>query len=202
MQKVSRVKFRFGFWFLLLPLFFGSCEETYAPKERGYPRFDLPAHSYVAYDEDHPYRFEVSRHAQVVPDTDRLSEPHWITIRYPSLAAEVQITYKPLMGDKQRLAEHIRDALTLVDKHNIKAQGIEEGKMITGTGEKGQVFSLSGQVPTQFQFYTTDSVHHFLRGALYFRTATANDSLAPSIQYISEDMLHLLKTLQWKTKGS
>ncbi len=197
MLKVSPIKFP---WLALLAavLLLPGCEEVYTPKERGYPRFDLPPHEYVPYDEDHPYRFEVSRHARVYPDTDRLTEPHWINIKYPSLSAEVQITYKPLSGDRQRLAEHIHDALKLVDKHNIKAYGVEHGKMVTGTGSQGQVFALSGQVPTQFQFYTTDSVRHFLRGALYFRTATENDSLAPAIQYISQDMIHLLKTLQWK----
>jgi hypothetical protein len=39
-----------------------------------------------------------------------------------------------------------------------------------------------------------------LRGALYFRTATANDSLAPVIEYIKADMIHLLNTLEWEAE--
>jgi gliding motility-associated lipoprotein GldD len=57
---------------------------------------------------------------------------------------------------------------------------------------------LSGEVPSQFQFYITDSTRHFLRGALYFPTATKNDSLAPIINYIKQDMIHLLNTTRWK----
>jgi gliding motility-associated lipoprotein GldD len=53
-------------------------------------------------------------------------------------------------------------------------------------------------VPSQFQFYVTDSTTHFLRAALYFRTALKNDSLAPVINYMKEDMLHMLETLEWK----
>ena len=49
----------------------------------------------------------------------------------------------------------------------------------------------------QFQFITTDSVNHFLRGALYFQVATKNDSLAPIIEYIKKDMIHILNTLEW-----
>jgi gliding motility-associated lipoprotein GldD len=60
------------------------------------------------------------------------------------------------------------------------------------------VAELSGEVPTQFQFYVTDSTHHFLRGALYFNTAVKNDSLAPIIEYIKSDMMHLINTLEFK----
>ena len=46
-------------------------------------------------------------------------------------------------------------------------------------GQIASVAELEGEVPTQFQFYTSDSTHHFFRGALYFNTAMKNDSLAP-----------------------
>jgi hypothetical protein len=48
------------------------------------------------------------------------------------------------------------------------------------------------------QFFTSDSTRHFLRGAVYVNTATQNDSLAPIIDFIKQDALHLVKTLQWK----
>lgn len=182
----------------VLSFFLESCEESHRPRERAYPRFDLPAPQYQLYDQDHPFTFEVSNQALVYNDTDRLSEPHWVNIRYPALEAEVQLTYKNINGNMKLLNEHIEDARTLINKHNIKAYGIEESKIHTAAGRDAFVFSLSGQVPTQFQFYTTDSSRHFLRGALYFRIATANDSLAPAIRYISKDMVHLLNTLKWK----
>jgi gliding motility-associated lipoprotein GldD len=186
----------FLFFLLLLNLF--SCRESYRPREHGFPRFDLPEPRYRHYDENHPFRFEVSEYAIVYNDSDRLTEPHWVNIKYPQLSAEVQLTYKALNGDMKLLNEHTEDSRKLINKHNIKAYGIEESKIRTPAGEDAYVFSLTGQVPTQFQFYTTDSSRHFLRGALYFRIATANDSLAPAIRYISNDMIHLLNTLQWK----
>jgi gliding motility-associated lipoprotein GldD len=59
------------------------------------------------------------------------------------------------------------------------------------------IFELEGEVPSQFQFYVTDSTKHFLRGALYFRTATKNDSLKPIIDFIKKDVIHLLNTVKW-----
>ena len=63
---------------------------------------------------------------------------------------------------------------------------------------RASVFELQGEVPSQFQFYTTDSTRHFFRGALYFRTATDNDSLAPVIEYVKTDMIRMLNTLKYK----
>lgn len=173
-------------------------DQGFTPKERGYPRFDLPEPTYSLFDESHPFSFEVSKHAMVYNDSSRLSEPHWVNIKYPLLNAEVQLTYKPVEQNMSKLNEYIEDARTLINKHNIKAYGIEESKFTIQDNHQAVVFALTGQVPTQFQFYTTDSTRHFLRGALYFKTATENDSLAPAISYISHDMIHLLKTLKWK----
>jgi gliding motility-associated lipoprotein GldD len=57
---------------------------------------------------------------------------------------------------------------------------------------------LNGEVATSLQFFTTDSTKHFLRGAIYVKTATQNDSLAPIIQFLKQDALHLIQTLSWK----
>jgi gliding motility-associated lipoprotein GldD len=68
----------------------------------------------------------------------------------------------------------------------------------TSNGKTATIFQLEGEVPSQFQFHITDSTEHFLRGALYFRTATKNDSLSPVINYMKEDIMHMLNTLEWK----
>ena len=85
----------------------------------------------------------------------------------------------------------------LTSKHQIKAAGITEEVMITRSGKHVAFASLSGEVPSQFQFVTTDSAQHFLRGALYFRTATKNDSLAPIIEYLKHDMAIMAGSLEW-----
>jgi gliding motility-associated lipoprotein GldD len=194
-MKSRKIQFLFQ---TLALVFCFSCETVWQPKERGYDRFDLPEPKYRIYDAGHPFVFEVSESARACPDSSRLTEPHWVNIKYPFLNAEVRLTYKPLDQDLKKLNQHIEDARKLVNKHNVKAYGIEETKIKNASGQTAIVFGLTGQVPTQFQFYTTDSSRHFLRGALYFQTATENDSLAPAIEYISRDMLHMLKTLKWK----
>ena len=180
--------------------FFGCSpsQPDYAPKPKGYNRIDLPPVAYQPLTEKHPYFFEFSKAATVRPDTFRGALPHWVFIHYPKFNADVQLTYHPVLGDRKRLSNLIDDAYRLSSKHEIKAYGIEDSGVRLKNGKTATLIEISGEVPSQFQFFTTDSTRHFLRGALYFKTSTANDSLAPVIDYVKRDMLHLLNTLEWR----
>lgn len=126
-----------------------------------------------------------------------MREPYWIDIYYPEFVANIQITYKAIEQDSTKLQEYLNDSYKLTAKHQIKAYSIEESIIQTPNHHTAVVAELSGEVPTPFQFYSTDSAQHFIRGALYFRTASKNDSLAPVIDYVKKDIIHMLNTLTW-----
>lgn len=178
-------------------LLFCSCEKVYVPKPKGFNRIDLPATSYQPLEDKHPYFFEYSKLAQIQKDSSNLAEPHWITVYYPYFDASIQLTYKTLTKDRKKMNELIDDSYKLANKHQVKAYSIEESVIKTPSGKSATVIELSGDVPSQFQFYTTDSTEHFLRGALYFKS-TQTDSLAPVIEYMKKECMHLLNTLEWK----
>jgi len=182
----------------LLLILVGCGGEDFSPKPKGYNRIDLPTPQYQSLQEKHPFYFEYSTYSKILRDSSRTAMPHWLNIYYPQFQANVQLTYLPVNKDKKMLNNLLEDARTLIIKHQVKAESIEGGVIKTKKGLNVNVAELSGEVPTQFQFYVTDSTQHFFRGALYFRTATANDSLAPVINYIKKDMLHLLNTLEWR----
>lgn len=191
-----------------------SCNQDYLPKPKGYNRIELPDPEYVGIPDSLPYYFEISTLARLNTDTswtfmnkvkeqfknkDEIKiERYWIDLVYDTLQADIEITYKPISGNKELLKEYFNDAYRLTSQHQIKASAIDELVMKTSNGLTATVAEISGEVPSQVQFITTDSVHHFLRGALYFKTATQNDSLAPAIQYVKNDIIHLLNTLKWK----
>lgn len=190
--------FHILFFICGLSLLVACQDESYVPKPKGYNRIDLPENQYIPLKENHPYFFEYSAHAKILKDTFDLSEPHWIYVYYPKLKANVQITYKSINQDPKKFQEYINDAFKLTSKHQIKAYSIEETMIKTPSGKTANIFELEGEVPSQFQFYMSDSTTHFFRGALYFRTATKNDSLAPVIEYVKADILHMLNTLEWR----
>lgn len=174
-----------------------SCQQDYSPKPLGYNRLELPTPSYSTLPDSLPFSFEYSSHAKLLDDTSAISERYWIEIYYPKLKANVHVTYKPIKN-KQLLKEFLDDAYTLTAKHQIKAYAINEVISKTPKGKTAVVAELEGEVPSQFQFTVTDSSKNFLRGALYFNTKVANDSLAPAIEYMKKDIMHMINTLDWK----
>ena len=185
---------------LLFAFLFIACGSDYLPKPKGYNRIDLPEASYQPTPDTLPYFFEYSKHAKLLRDSSWITERYWINLFYPEMEAAIQITYKPVTDSIIR--EYLSDSYRLTSQHNVKAYAIEESIIELPSGLYASFTELEGEVPTQAQFHITDedSTDHFLRGALYFRTATKNDSLAPVIDYLKQDMIHLLMSLKWQNK--
>jgi gliding motility-associated lipoprotein GldD len=179
-----------------------SCEQAYTPKPRGYNRLLLPKREYVSLPDSLPYTFEISKAAKILRDSSYIAERYWIDLYYPDIKANIQITYKNLNKNTQFLKELVNDSYKLTSRHQIKAYSIEESVVRTPRGKTAVIAELEGEVPSQFQFFITDSTDNFVRGALYFRTSTKNDSLAPAIEYMKIDAMHMINTLEWKEPGS
>ena len=175
-----------------------SCEKTFTPKPRGYHKIELPPHTYKILDSTQPFQILYSDAAIITKHNSIFSEKHWIDINYPKFGATIQLTYKDLTDKNNKLFELISDAHKLTDKHQVKAFSIESSQFRINNGNTAHVFELEGEVPSQLQFYTTDSSKHFLRGALYFKTGQKNDSLSPVIEYVKIDMVKMLSKLIWK----
>ncbi len=177
-----------------------ACESNWLPKPPGYNRIELPRHEYQRLEQGYPYQLDFSVHSGVEADSFNLEETEWINLNYKEFGAKVHLTYKKIdqSTDFKTLSN---DAFNLTAKHQIKAYGIEEAILLTPNGYSAVVAELTGEVPTQFQFFITDSTSNFLRGAVYFNSALKNDSLAPIIEYIKIDMAHLINSVNFEKKG-
>lgn len=177
-----------------------ACQKSYMPKPKGYNRIILPEHSYQSLPDSFPYSFNFSKEAKILPDSSWISERYWINLFYPELGASIVLSYKPVNKSEDSLKGYIRTAFKLTSEHQKKAYAIDEYVYKTNTGKTAILEKLKGEVPSQVQFFVTDSVDHFLRGALYFNTATKNDSLQPVIEYVRDDIIHMLNTLKWENE--
>ncbi|RLD58848.1 MAG: gliding motility lipoprotein GldD [Bacteroidetes bacterium] len=174
-----------------------SCEETKYPKPKGYLRIDLPQKEYILFDSTFPYSFEYPAYAKLVPDNGENTEPYWLNLEFPKFKGKVYLSYKKLNGNLPRFIEESRN---MVMKHIPKASSIEQ-KAFENPASKvyGLTYTISGSdAASPFQFYLTDSTNHFLRGALYFHAVPNNDSLAPVIKFIEEDIQHLIEGFRWE----
>jgi gliding motility-associated lipoprotein GldD len=188
-------------WLSLVVVFLvilaASCNNDYYPKPRGYFRIDLPQKSYIVFDSALPYKFELPVYAQVVPDTEPRAELYWINVSFPQFKGTLHLSYKKINGN---LTKYLEDTRTMVMKHIPKASSIDD-KTYENPGKKvyGLTYTISGvAAASPYQFYLTDSTKNFVRGALYFNTVPNNDSLAPVIEFLKEDINHLIETFEWK----
>jgi gliding motility-associated lipoprotein GldD len=184
--------------YVLLLLFALSCSQDYTPKPRGYYRIDLPGKAYRRFDTTFPYTFEYPAYAKIVPDSSRMAEPYWINILYTPFHAQLHISYKVI---KDNLRQYFEDSRTLVNKHIPKANAIRQREYLNpGNRVFGLVYDIKGSdAASTYQFYLTDSISKFLRGALYFNLVPNNDSLQPVIAFLKEDIDHMIVTFRWKT---
>ena len=177
---------------------FISCDnKNYQPKPRGYFRIDLPQKEYMKLDTMKYYSFEYPAYSEITPDYYSLHEKEWINIEYPNHKGTIHISYKTI---EDNLDKYLEDSYSMMIKHISRAVGIRDSVVINRDRKVyGLVYFLEGEgVASPLQFYLTDSVNHFMRGSLYFNVRTNNDSLAPVIDFITDDIRHLIETIEWK----
>ena len=116
-------------------------------------------------------------------------------LKFPKFNAEVFISYKPVNNNLDKLVE---DARTMVYKHTVKADAINESRFHTPHNGSGVYYEIGGNAASSIQFFITDSTQHYLRGALYFNAQPNKDSLAPVVSFLKDDVVQLINTLHWK----
>ena len=180
-----------------------GCQQDYTPRERGYFRLSLPERgAYKTFkSEQCPFTFEYPSYSELQRDTvflDTLPEnPCWMNLEMPDVNGTVFLSYKALRG-KADLEKVIEDAHNLTYKHSIKAQYINPVFLHPHENVYGLYYDVGGNAASNVQFFVTDSQQHFIRGALYFRNAPNVDSIKPVLDYVKDDVAHLINTLEWK----
>lgn len=176
-----------------------SCEPGHTPRPRGYVRIALPEKQYRLFDSIYPYIFEYPLYAKIKPDAWDSDMKGWMDLVFPTLNATIHISYMKV-SEKDDIYQFLEDARTFVNKHIPKSTGFKETAYVdTNDNVYGVIFEILGRnAASPIQFYLTDSTNHFLRGALYFNVVPNNDSLAPVINFIHKDIIHLIETLEWQ----
>jgi len=177
--------------------FLFSCEQAYTPKPRGYFRIDLPEKQYVLFDTTFPFQFEKPAYSVITHDPHSPNEKYWINLEFPDFKATVHFSYKAVDGN---LSTYLEDSHRMISKHIPKADAIYDSIIIDRERHVfGLIYELEGSgAASPYQFFLTDSISHFVRGSLYFNFTPNNDSLEPVIEFIKQDIDHLINTFKWK----
>jgi gliding motility-associated lipoprotein GldD len=172
-----------------------SCDRSFTPKPAGYVKIETPEKGYRVCENQPHFRFEIPVYAEIV-ENNMAGADGWINLVVPQVNGTIYLSYKPVDGN---LGEYMTDCRTLAYKHTVKADGIEETPFADRENRRfGIIYDLSGDVASAVQFFITDSTTHFLRGSLYFNALPNRDSLKPVIDFMREDIMHLIQTTEWK----
>lgn len=183
-------------YFAVLILFavLASCKEDYNLKPIGQVRLEYPEPIYRQFDADCHYTFDYSKFSNLQPK----KEPCWYILYYPEMKANIYLTYFEVNG-KEDLAIKIKDSERLVHEQTVKASYISPREFIFDEKKVyGTLFELGGESAINLQFHATDSLKNLISGSVYFSALPKYDSLQPAIQYIRNDVIRLIETLEWK----
>ena len=180
----------------------GDTNQT--PKPRAYPRVEFPEpgspQSFRL--EVCPFAFEYPSYVDVEQDTvffdERPAHPCWFDLVTPTLSGRVHVSYYPIrtLADFEK---HRDDAYTLVGKHNIVANYIDEQPIRRPeAGVYGFSFGVEGDAASPYQLFVTDSTRHFIRAAVYVNAQAKADSLAPVYDFLRRDLDRVVGSLRWR----
>jgi gliding motility-associated lipoprotein GldD len=195
MKKILNGAVLLMLWCIIL-IFSFSCASDHTPRPRGYYRISFPAKSYKSLNWPVPYDFMIPAYSNAEPDSFNPDQRYWLTVQIPANHAQIHISYIKL---NKNLSKHIENSRALVYKHYEKASSIEEQLFVNPVSKVyGTLYTIKGNAASPMQFYLTDSVSNFLRGALYIKEVPNADSLRPVIKFLSEDVLQLVESTKWK----
>ena len=181
---------------IVLALLIVSCNPHHIPKPRGFLRIDLPEnHVYFPAQFQNIATFDMSVHAQL-EEKQNTQKSIWFNISYPEWNGKLFLSYFHL--NDTSLMPLTEDARRFAYKHSVKATSIQESVFAFPYKHvHGMVYEVGGNTASAIQFFATDSVEHFILGSLYINAEPNRDSLNPVINYISQDILHMIETLEW-----
>jgi gliding motility-associated lipoprotein GldD len=198
-------------WFIPVLLFFAACSgnHDYSPKPRGYYRIIFPEKAYQQFNGPYPFTFVYPKYAVVEKDTNiapqkkgkkLVNMKYLLNMQFPKFNGTLHLSYESITS-KKVFDELTEDARTFAFKHTVKATSIDQG-IIHNADRKiyGIYYTIDGNAASSIQFYITDSVKNYMRGALYFNTTPQMDSIQPVLKFVKKDVDTMIKTFRWKGK--
>jgi gliding motility-associated lipoprotein GldD len=186
--------------FIISFIIYACKDEIPIPKPPTYLRTELPEHTYRIVSNNCPYELKLAEIYNYKPCIFEKSNFCMQQIDLGPLNGSLFLYYLNIPS-KDSLPSIINYANDKVDEHKIKADKIDFRQLIDKDKRVfGTFFELKGNVATNFQFYLTDSINHFVRGEVLLNCRPNYDSLRPTLEYLKLDLLELVQNFKWKKK--
>ena len=175
---------------------FFSCIDSNLPKQSAFLRIEFPEPNYLPHKEINlPIDFYYNSSATDI----QIKNSQKFSLDYSKMNFSVDISYNKI--DKtEDLENSLLDFSLLLDTHSKKSNGMfmreyEDLENIV----YAKIFEIRGDVASPVRFYLTDSTSNFINGSLNLKFKSKYDSIFPSLQYVKNDILVLIETLNWNS---
>ena len=175
----------------LIFIMFGCGDKT-APKPIAYPFIENVATEYAPHKvKSFPLQFDIADGA--ITESNEKNNG-WINIKYPQYNATIYCTY--INTDSDKIETEISKNRELVYIHSKLSSGISTLSYNDSIKNiSAELYILNGNVATPLQFLATNKTSFVFRGSLYFNSQVRNDSVAPIIEYLKNDIFQLIETI-------
>jgi gliding motility-associated lipoprotein GldD len=194
--KISSIWTSIGLATVSMVLVLAACSQPNDPfpRPKGWPRIDLPEHTYQKFENEVcPFTFE---YPQIGVIELQKSDSCWMDLYFKEFECRWHVTYRYVPGSGKTVGDHFEEYRKLVFKHIQKVQQIKENPL-AGANGSGVMYELFGTVGVPAQVFYSDSVH-LVMASFYFDTAVRNDSLSPVIDFMKADLKHMAESISWK----
>ena len=181
---------------IFFTLFF-SCVESNLPKQSAFLRIEFPEPNYIATKEIKlPIDFYYNLSAVDVSVTNSKQ----LSFNYANMKMSIDLFLKKMI-ETNDLENNFRDFSLILETHSKKSNGIfvREYEDVNNS-VYAKIFELRGDVASPIQFYLTDSISNFISGSLNLKFKSKYDSIFPTIQYVKNDILFFVESLNWRSE--
>ena len=194
-------------WIIPVLLVFAACSRNhdFSPKPRGYFRIVFPEKTYQEFNGPYPFTFIYPKYAVIELDKTPqkkvkklINMNHLLNMQFPQFNGTLHLSYESITS-KKVFDELTEDSRKFAFKHSVKATSIDQA-IIHNADRKiyGIYYTIDGNAASSIQFYLTDSVKNYMRGALYFNSTPRIDSIQPVLKFVKRDIDTMIKTFRWK----
>lgn len=182
---------------IVILTFLSACSEEKpepVPKIRAYKRLDFSAYpkNYTRFS-DSTLSFEKPDYLTYIPK-QKTDSSLFFNLKSSGHKMDLYCTYY----QTKNIDSMILGSFELIETHFGKAGDLRDTEFLFPEHKVyGVGFEFVGNSATNYQFFVTDSVSHYLHGSMYFYASPNYDSLRPVIGFYKEDIEHLIQTLEW-----
>ena len=189
-------------WYLLFIIFINSCETVELPKPHAYLRLDYPEPNYADMSfENTNVNFKINNINTSVFEVNLDDDNDLVLLKniiYPSMKAEISLEYYKI-NEKNKLSYKLNSLNDFTSIHLKKSSSpakvqefIDDQKRVYAS-----IINIQGDVTSPYQFYATDSTDNLIIGVLNLKANTKYDSVMPSLNYLKNDIYHLIESINW-----